>query len=182
MREISTALSDTIISVCTKIIESAKFDKTYKCRIVSKVSDNKYIIIKDNIEYTVTSIFPYNINDIVTVLLPQNNWNNALIVYPQNNINDVIRYTTQAHHITEGTLLDNILNNNTSMYFVVAPYYPEDIPVANEFAIWTVKQGNSRIQVFAMSYTGYTLYTRSIFSNQWYNDWISVNFSQGGNT
>lgn len=87
MREISNALSDAIFTVCNKIISSAKFDKTYKCRIVSKVSDNKYIVMKDNIEHTVSSMFTYNVNDIVTVLLPENNWKNATIVYPQFDVN-----------------------------------------------------------------------------------------------
>ena len=54
MREISTTLSDTIISVCTKIIESAKFDKTYRCRVISKVADNKYLVSKDNVQHLVS--------------------------------------------------------------------------------------------------------------------------------
>ena len=80
MREISTALSDTIISVCTKIIESAKFDKTYKCRIVSKVADNKYLVSKDNVQHLVSGNGTYTVNQIVYVLLPENNWKNAIIL------------------------------------------------------------------------------------------------------
>lgn len=87
MKEISKALSDTIFTVCNKIITNAKFDKTYKCRVVSKVSDGKYIVIKDNIEHVVSSAYSYNVNDIVTVLLPQNSWKDATIVYPQVNNN-----------------------------------------------------------------------------------------------
>lgn len=80
MREISTTLSDTIISVCTKIIESAKFDKTYKCRIVSKVADNKYLVSKDNVQHLVYGRGTYSVNQIVHVLLPENNWKNAIIL------------------------------------------------------------------------------------------------------
>lgn len=107
MREISNALSDAIFTVCNKIISSAKFDKTYKCRIVSKVSDNKYIVMKDNIEHTVSSVFTYNANDIVTVLLPENNWKNATIVYPQDNLNAAMTYTNNIiNNIkTDGTIL-----------------------------------------------------------------------------
>lgn len=83
MREISNALSDAIFTVCNKIISTAKFDKTYKCRVTSKVSDGKYIVTKDNIEHVVSSAYSYNVNDIVTVLLPQNSWKDAAIVYPQ---------------------------------------------------------------------------------------------------
>ena len=83
MKEISNALSDAIFTVCNKIISKAKFDKTYKCRVVSKVSDGKYVVMKDDVEHIVNSAFTYNVGDIVTVLLPQNNWKNATIVYPQ---------------------------------------------------------------------------------------------------
>ena len=61
MKEISNALSDAIFTVCNKIISKAKFDKTYKCRVVSKVSDGKYIVMKDDIEHVVNSVFTYNV-------------------------------------------------------------------------------------------------------------------------
>lgn len=111
MREISNALSDAIFTVCNKIISSAKFDKTYKCRIVSKVSDNKYIVMKDNIEHTVSSVFTYNVNDIVTVLLPENNWINATIVYPQFDAN------TSSMLTSISTLTNNVssLSNRMSV-------------------------------------------------------------------
>lgn len=80
MREISNTLSDAIFTVCNKVINSAKFDKTYKCRIVSQVSDNKYIVIKDNIQHTVTGRGNYIDDQIVYVLLPENSWVNALIL------------------------------------------------------------------------------------------------------
>ena len=80
MREISNALSDAIFTVCNKIISNAKFDKTYKCRIVSQVSDNKYTVMKDNMEHTVIGKNKYEINQIVYVLLPENNWMNAIIL------------------------------------------------------------------------------------------------------
>ena len=80
MKEISNALSDAIFTVCNKVVTSAKFDKTYKCRIVSQVSDNKYIVIKDNIQHTVTGRGNYIDGQIVYVLLPENSWINALIL------------------------------------------------------------------------------------------------------
>lgn len=83
MKEISNALSDAIFTVCNKIISKAKFDKTYKCRVISKVSDGRYVIIKDNVEHVVVGACEYSTNEIVQVLLPQNNWKDAFIVYPQ---------------------------------------------------------------------------------------------------
>lgn len=80
MREISTTLSETIIDVCNKIIASAKFDKTYRCRVISKVADNKYLVSKDNVQHLVSGKGTYNANQIVYVLLPENNWKNAIIL------------------------------------------------------------------------------------------------------
>jgi hypothetical protein len=80
MREISNTLSDAIFTVSSKIISSAKFDKTYKCRVISKVSDNKYIVVKDNVQHSVTGRGTYEENQIVYVLLPENSWLNALIL------------------------------------------------------------------------------------------------------
>lgn len=80
MREISNALFDAIFTVCNKVVTSAKFDKTYKCRVVSQVSENKYIVIKDDIEHTVIGKNSYSVNQVVYVLLPLNDWRNAFIV------------------------------------------------------------------------------------------------------
>jgi hypothetical protein len=80
MREISNALSDAIFDVCNKIVANAKYDKTYKCRVISQVSDNKYIVIKDNIQHTVTGNGTYTVNQFVYVLLPENSWLNAIIL------------------------------------------------------------------------------------------------------
>lgn len=82
MKEISNALSDAIFTVCNKIIANAKFDKTYRCRIVSKTSDGKYTIRKDNVDHVVSGRGEYNINDVVRVLLPLNNWEDAFIIFP----------------------------------------------------------------------------------------------------
>jgi len=80
MREISNALSDAIFTVCNKVISSAKFDKTYKCRVISKVADNKYVVQKDGLSHVVVSTGVYSENDIVYVLLPENSWVNAIIL------------------------------------------------------------------------------------------------------
>ena len=106
MKEISNALSDAIFTVCNKIISKAKFDKTYKCRVVSKVSDGKYIVMKDDIEHVVNSVFTYNVGDIVTVLLPQNSWRNATIVYPQFDVNTSAMITDITSNIS--TLTNNV--------------------------------------------------------------------------
>lgn len=82
MKEISDALSDAIVTVCNKIISKAKFDKTYKCRVVRKLSDNKYVVVKDNVEHTVYGRSNYETEQIVRVLLPQNSWTDSFIVYP----------------------------------------------------------------------------------------------------
>ena len=83
MKEISTALSDAIFTVCNKIISNAKFDKTYRCRVVDKVSDGKYLIKKDDVEHVVVANSKYESGEYVRVLLPLGNWKDAFIVYPQ---------------------------------------------------------------------------------------------------
>ena len=129
MKEISNALSDAIFTVCNKIISKAKFDKTYKCRVVSKVSEGKYIVMKDDIEHIVNSVFTYNIGDIVTVLLPQNSWTNATIVYPQFDtdiINDVSSLTNNVSLLsnrmkvaeTSIKLSDTRSDNNTPEWYI----------------------------------------------------------------
>lgn len=80
MREISKALSDVIFDVCHKIVSNAKYDKTYRCRIISKISDNKYIVVKDNVQHVVIGKNEYGIDQIVYVLLPENSWLNAIIL------------------------------------------------------------------------------------------------------
>lgn len=80
MKEISNALSDAIFTVCNKIINNAKFDKTYKCRIVSVLPDNKYVVMKDNVNHTVIGKNTYEVNQFVYVLLPENSWLNAFIL------------------------------------------------------------------------------------------------------
>lgn len=82
MKEISETLSDAIFTVCNKIISKAKYDKTYKCRIVEKISNEKYLIIKDNVTHVVSGSSTYEVDQIVRVLLPQNNWSDAFIIYP----------------------------------------------------------------------------------------------------
>ena len=80
MREISNALSDAIFAVCNKAISNAKFDKTYRCRIVEKIADGKYTITKDNVEHTVSGAGTYEPDEFVYVLLPLNNWKDAIII------------------------------------------------------------------------------------------------------
>ena len=82
MNEISEALSDAIFTICNKIISKAKYDKTYKCRIVEKISDGKYLIMKDSVTHVVSGSSTYEVDQVVRVLLPQNNWSDAFIIYP----------------------------------------------------------------------------------------------------
>lgn len=82
MKDISESLTNAIFTVCNKAISNAKFDKTYKCRVVNKVSDNKYIVVKDNVEHAVDVSHDYETDQVVRVLLPQNSWTDAFIIFP----------------------------------------------------------------------------------------------------
>ena len=82
MKEISNALSDTIITVCKKFINDAKLDKTYRCRVINKIASDKYTVRKDNVDHIVFGAREYLTDDIVYVLLPLNSWKDAIIVFP----------------------------------------------------------------------------------------------------
>ena len=82
MKEISSTLSDVIFTVCNKIISNAKLDKTYRCRIINKIADDKYTVRKDNVDHIVFGAREYQTDDIVYVLLPLNSWKDAIIVFP----------------------------------------------------------------------------------------------------
>lgn len=138
MKEISNALSDAIFTACNKIISKAKFDKTYKCRVINKISDGKYVVMKDNVEHTASSIFEYHPDDIVTVLLPQNSWTNATIVYPQDNTNkiiqhvndnidkkssEIVQYVNNSINETNTYIDNNIANINTYVNDTFVPIF-----------------------------------------------------------
>ena len=58
MKEISSTLSDVIFTVCNKIISNAKLDKTYRCRIINKIADDKYTVRKDSLNLRKYIVMP----------------------------------------------------------------------------------------------------------------------------
>lgn len=83
MSEISDAIQamqEGILLAIDKKISEASFDKTYTGRIVSVISETKYKVLINGIEYTAKSNALFKLNDVVTIIVPQNNYSNMLIV------------------------------------------------------------------------------------------------------
>lgn len=76
-------LKKGLFELIKTLIKKADFDKTYKGRVKSSISDNKYKIIINGNEFTAKTIDSsktYKENSIVYVLAPQNNMKELLIL------------------------------------------------------------------------------------------------------
>ena len=62
------------------LLDRAKFDKTFKAKIIDKISENKYQILYRGQKHTVTSDSTLSVNQIVKVCAPQNNWSELFVV------------------------------------------------------------------------------------------------------
>lgn len=63
-----------------KSINKSSFDRTFRARIVKKISDGKYQIEWCGNKYTARSSQSYNENDIVYVCAPMNKWEELFIL------------------------------------------------------------------------------------------------------
>ena len=63
-----------------KSINKSSFDKTFRARIIKKLSDGKYQIEYKGGKYTAKSSQSYNENDMVYVCAPMNKWEELFIL------------------------------------------------------------------------------------------------------
>lgn len=63
-----------------KSINKSSFDRTFRARIVKKISDGKYQIEYKGGKYTAKSSQSYNENDMVYVCAPMNKWEELFIL------------------------------------------------------------------------------------------------------
>lgn len=70
----------SILSEVLHIIKGAKFDKTFKAKIIEKTDEGKYLILYMGNQYYAVCHAALNTGDIVRVCAPQNNWNELFIV------------------------------------------------------------------------------------------------------
>lgn len=66
------------------LIERANFDRTFKAKIIGKISDNRYQILYRGHKYSVTSEAEVYTDQIVRVCAPQNNWSELFVVSSKN--------------------------------------------------------------------------------------------------
>ena len=91
LRSMAASLRDSFKT----LLNRAKFDKTFKAKIVSNLGNNKYQILYKGENYTVTSNMSLNIDQMVFVCAPQNNWSELFVVQTSgggNNNNNSLPY------------------------------------------------------------------------------------------
>ena len=79
-QEVIKSITTTIFSQIQSLIKEAHFDKTFRARILKKISDGKYQIEYKGGKYTAKSSQSYNENDIVYVCAPMNKWEELFIL------------------------------------------------------------------------------------------------------
>lgn len=79
-QEVIKKLSTLIFSNVQALIQNALFDKTFRARIIKKLSDGKYQIEYKGGKYTARSSQSYNENDMVYVCAPMNKWEELFIL------------------------------------------------------------------------------------------------------
>lgn len=70
----------TILSYVQKLIDKAAFDRTFRARIISIISDGKYQIEWKGAKYTVKSSQTHVVGDWVWVCAPMNKWEELFIL------------------------------------------------------------------------------------------------------
>lgn len=79
-QEVIKSITTTIFSQIQSLIKEAPFDKTFRARILKKISDGKYQIEYKGGKYTAKSSQSYDENDIVYVCAPMNKWEELFIL------------------------------------------------------------------------------------------------------
>lgn len=75
-------LAQEMKKVSEAVINNAKFDKTLKARVTTKVSTNKYLVQINGQEYTALSNGDLTVGSIYYVTVIQNDYNNLVINVP----------------------------------------------------------------------------------------------------
>lgn len=78
--ELWNDFSSSLFAHVKNLIKKAPYDKTFKAKVLGKISDDKYLILYKNIKYTASSNGAVNTGDIVHVCAPGNNWSELFIL------------------------------------------------------------------------------------------------------
>ena len=74
-------LSQSIIQICNRIVEKAKYNKTYKCRVVSVESNNMCKIqLAGKIYNAHVCCSSVSVNDWVWATICQNNYKDIIVI------------------------------------------------------------------------------------------------------
>lgn len=77
-RKALDSMVDNIMSMVSKIIENAPFDKTY-FGIVKSISGSEITVTINGGDRILKSSITYSVGSYVMVLVPRNNWDKAMI-------------------------------------------------------------------------------------------------------
>ena len=78
--EIIKNIVESLKDAIKAFIETANYDKTFKARVVKKISNDKYQVVYRGQKHTVTSDVELQIDQIVYVCIPQNDWSDLFVV------------------------------------------------------------------------------------------------------
>ena len=76
--------ADTLRTEVIKKVTDANFDKTFKAKVIGKVSEGKYQIFYRGQKHVAASTTALSTNQIVRVCAPQNNWDELFILASSN--------------------------------------------------------------------------------------------------
>lgn len=89
--ELWNEISNSLFTHVKNLINKAPYDKTFKAKVLKKLSDGKYQILYKNARYTTRCNGLVNIGDTVHVCAPKNNWSELFIL---NGNHDKIKNTS----------------------------------------------------------------------------------------
>lgn len=74
-------IAEEIVTTIREIIDKdARYDISFKAKVIEIVNDGKYIISYHNKTYKASSSIPLNVGDGVWVCVPQSNWKDLFVV------------------------------------------------------------------------------------------------------
>lgn len=80
--DIWNAFANSLRSEIDKKLEKAKFDRSFKARVIGKISDGKYEIFYRGKTFSASCSASLSTDQIVQVCAPQNNWDDLFIQIP----------------------------------------------------------------------------------------------------
>ncbi|MEY8338480.1 hypothetical protein AALB16_10735 [Lachnospiraceae bacterium 62-35] len=119
--ELWNEISNSLFTHVKNLINKAPYDKTFKAKVLKKLSDKKYQILYKNAKYTAKYHGLVNTGETVHVCAPKNNWNELFILDGNQhfeNINSNCFKRLQREDVSiKNRILEYVNNGVNSGYF-----------------------------------------------------------------